>query len=58
MIAVARRPGPVPPIRTRPAEPAQQPSGTAPANKQALRPAGQRTGSGSGSVLPYLSLPR
>ena len=57
MIAVARRPGPVPPIRTRPAEPAQS-TGKAPAKKQALQPAGQRTGSGSGSVLPYLSLPR
>ena len=57
MIAVARRPGPVPPIRSRPAEPTQS-SGKAPVRKQALQPAGQRTGSGSGSVLPYLSLPR
>ena len=57
MIAVVRRPGPVPPNPTRPAEPARS-SRTAPATTQALRPAGQRTGSGSSSVLPYLSLPR
>ena len=56
MIAVSRRPGRPQPIRTRPAEPAKSP---APADTSpALRPAGQRTGSGSSSVLPYLSLPR
>ena len=57
MIAVVRRPGRKQPIRTPPAEPVQ-PCAKSPAGQNALRPAGQRTGSGSSSVLPYLSLPR
>ena len=58
MIAVVRRPGPMQPIRTLPSEPVP-PSAKPPAARQnALRPAGQRAGSGSSSVLPYLSLPR
>ena len=58
MIAVVRRPGPMQPIRTLPAQPAPSPAKPPAGKKNALPPAGQRTGSGSSSVLPYLTLPR
>ena len=56
MISVVRRPPPMPSIRTRPSEPGK--ASAKQARQDALQPAGQRTGSGSSSVLPYLSLPR
>lgn len=58
MIAVVRRPAPMPAIRTRPTEPERPSAVPAPKQHNALQPAGQRTGRGSSSVLPYLSLPR
>lgn len=57
MIA-ARRPSGQPPIRTRDEEPRQRDAAPRARKKQRLLPAGQRSGSGSASVLPYLSLPR
>lgn len=57
MIAPRRRRQPQPPIRTRDDEPGR-PGGASKKKPQRLQPAGQRSGSGSASVLPYLSLPR